>query len=377
MAEFTVTVEGRDYDVTAPDEATAWKWANFAAVKGDGAGGKPGTVSPGLSTAASQISPYLPTERGTDIAAELDQVPYNAGAAVNDAAAKVLPAPFAAGLGTAVNFGMNALPMVAGGAVGTAAAPAFRAGSERLMRSALKPGVPMLKGGADARAVETMLDEGLNVSRGGLEKARGLVDDLNGQIDTAIAPSTAIVSKRQVADSLVDTRDKFRRQVNPTSDINAINGVESDFLRHPLLPGDDIPVQLAQELKKGTYKVLKGKYGEQGSAATEAQKALAFRLKEGVANAVPEVTALNAREGALLNTLPALERRVLAEANKNPGGLAFLINNPAASAAFLADKSSLFKSMLARMLNAGQYQIPANAARGAILGNALTQEQGE
>ena len=28
MAEFTVTVEGKDYDVTAPDERTAWAWAN-------------------------------------------------------------------------------------------------------------------------------------------------------------------------------------------------------------------------------------------------------------------------------------------------------------------------------------------------------------
>lgn len=30
MAEFTVTVEGKDYDVTAPDERTAWAWANHA-----------------------------------------------------------------------------------------------------------------------------------------------------------------------------------------------------------------------------------------------------------------------------------------------------------------------------------------------------------
>ena len=30
MAEFTVTVEGKDYEVTAPDERTAWTWANYA-----------------------------------------------------------------------------------------------------------------------------------------------------------------------------------------------------------------------------------------------------------------------------------------------------------------------------------------------------------
>jgi len=28
MADFTVTVGGKEYDVTAPDERTAWAWAN-------------------------------------------------------------------------------------------------------------------------------------------------------------------------------------------------------------------------------------------------------------------------------------------------------------------------------------------------------------
>lgn len=62
----------------------------------------------------------------------MDQVPYEMGAKVNDFAAKHLPAPVAAGLGTATNFIMQALPMVAGGgAIGEGASFA-KAASKRV-----------------------------------------------------------------------------------------------------------------------------------------------------------------------------------------------------------------------------------------------------
>lgn len=37
--------------------------------------------------------------------------------------------------------------------------------------------------------------------------------------------------------------------------------------------------------------------------------------------------------------------------NNNPGGLAYMAENPKAAAAFLADRSTVFKSLLARMIN--------------------------
>jgi hypothetical protein len=109
--------------------------------------------------------------------------------------------------------------------------------------------------------------------------------------------------------------------VSPTKDLGAIKGVADDFAAHPNLPaGDAIPVQQAQEMKKGTYKVLSKKYGEAGSAETEAQKGLARGLKEEVANAVPGVEGLNAEESKLMTTLDVAERRALLEMNKNPVG---------------------------------------------------------
>src|SRR5206468_3026519 len=113
---------------------------------------------------------------------------------------------------------------------------------------------------------------------------------------------------------------------------------------------------LAQELKQGTYRILASKYGEQGSAATEAQKALARGLKEGISEKVPAVAGLNAEESKLINALEVAERRALMDGNKNFGGLAWLAHSPATWAAFMADKSALFKSLVARMMHSGSEQ---------------------
>jgi hypothetical protein len=107
-------------------------------------------------------------------------------------------------------------------------------------------------------------------------------------------------------------------------------------------------VQDAQAMKQGTYKVLAGKFGEQGSASTEAQKALARGLKEEIANAVPEVALTNAELSKLLKTLSVAERRALIEGNKNPGGLSLLAGSKAGLLGFLADRSAGLKALAAR-----------------------------
>ncbi len=103
-----------------------------------------------------------------------------------------------------------------------------------------------------------------------------------------------------------------------------------------------------------------------GTADVEAQKGLARGLKEGIAQAEPRVSALNAQESALIRTLGVAERRAMMDLNKNPMGLSLLAQNPAAWAAFMADKSALFKSLAARAVYSGSEQIPAAAARGGI-----------
>jgi len=247
------------------------------------------------------------------------------------------------------------------GAAGAGVRNVMRGGAERLMQSALKPTIAQLKSGDAKVAIKTLLDEGISPNIAGVEKMQGIVDDINSQIDTLIQSSGAKIDKQKVLNALVGTNQKFAKQVSPTADLAAIQSVADDFVAHPMATGADIPVQLAQELKKGTYRVLKGKYGEAGSASTEAQKSLARGLKDEIAGAVPDISGLNARESALLKTLGVSERRALMEANKNTMGLAALAGSPGAWAAFMADRSAAFKALAARLANKS-----ANAAPSTV-----------
>jgi hypothetical protein len=142
-----------------------------------------------------------------------------------------------------------------------------------------------------------------------------------------------------------------------------------------LLQGKDIPIKTAQEMKQGTYRAIGSKpYGELKGAETEAQKALARGLKEEIAKMAPEVRHLNAEESKMLNAMPMLERRVLREADKNITGLGFLSFNPEMFLLYMADRSSLFKSLVGRMLHASAKSVPSMEMAGPALGIGATEQ---
>jgi hypothetical protein len=298
----------------------------------------------GFSTGAS-----LPA--GAPISAQaLNWLTRMAGGGISGGATAGLVDPEMAGTGAAIG---TALPPAAklAGAAGNFVSAKMEAGAKRLMQSAIKPTIAQLKSGDADTAVNMLLERGINPTAGGVNKLRALIDDTDNQITTAIAGSPATIDKQNVLNRLTGTRSNFTNQVSPTADLSAIQGVADDFAAHPSFAGGSIPVQGAQELKKGTYKVLAKKYGQQGAADVEAQKALARGLKEEIATAVPGIQGLNAEQSKLLTTLDVAERRALMEMNKNPMGLAALAGSPASWAMFMADKSALFKSLAARMIN--------------------------
>jgi hypothetical protein len=165
----------------------------------------------------------------------LDQAAYKAGGAVTDVAAKVLPPEAAAGLGYATNVVAQAVPALLGGQAAKGAAPVLESASKNLMQSALKPTIEALRTGKAARAIDTMLEEGINVSKGGVEKLRSKIGEINQQITDAIANSSATIDKSKVADFLREPLKKFSQQVNPNADIAAIKSAWQEFVDHPLL----------------------------------------------------------------------------------------------------------------------------------------------
>ena len=318
----------------------------------------------------SQYNPLALIAKGVDWVGEM------AGKGVE----AMIPGPVGSALGSGVHEATNMAPGFVGagtpaaapaaaallrGAPGGGAAPLTARG---MMQSALKPTMETLKSGEAGAAIDTMLVNGVNVSRSGLDKMQGRVTTLNNNIKDLIASSPATVDKWAVASHVQKTYDQFLKQVDSTSDVAAIQRTWDNFINNPILP-DQIPVQLAQEVKQGTYRALGNKsFGEMKGAEIEANKALARGLKDEIAAAVPEVRALNAEESKLLNALPIAERRVLTSASNHPAGLGFLSTNLKNFAGFLANRSDTFKSLVARMLNTTADQLPSMAKAGPALG---------
>ena len=302
-----------------------------------------------------------------------------AGGAATGAASAGAINPADAGMGAV--FG-GALPGVVqvSGVLGRKAATGLANGSRRLMQSALKPTIAMRKSGEADIAIDMLLKYGINPTRGGVEKLRDKIGSFNDEIAEMISSSTASVSKDKVLMALKPVRDKFKMQVSPGSDLKAIQATKDDFVAHPsLIASDMIPVQTAQAMKQGTYKILAKKYGQVGSAETEAQKGLARGLKDEIAEAVPGVGALNAEESKLIATLNVSERRALAAMNNNPMGLAALATDPKSWGMFMLDKSDLFKSLMSRSLNATSKKVQGSGlmlegvASNPLLRNATLQ----
>lgn len=351
-----------------------------------GLAGIVGTLLPGKQGQGRDVSEnvlnsmtYKPRTEGGKFANQVIGYPFQKLAEGADiAGAKVTDVTGLPELGTAVNVGINALPMLLAkkAPMAPASETAQGAAARWLMQKALKPDRRDLLTGKAQKAIGTMLDEGINPTEAGMNKASRIATDLNNQVETLIKNSTETVSVPQVATRLADVGRNARSQVNPQADLLAIQTVLQDYLNNPALAGRNrIPVQEAHSMKKGTYKSLGDKaYGEQKTSSVEAQKALARGLREEVANAVPEVSAPLKREADLMNVLSVAEKKALGQGNNNPLGLTPMASSGMGMLAFFADRSAAAKASLARLLyTTGN----PDAARAVLASMAVNKGQVE
>ena len=300
---------------------------------------------------------------------------YGAGGAVTDVASGMGASPeVAGGAGYAANVGVRALPALIGALGGKAAETATKPVGRALMQSSLKPSSKDLASGDAAKAIDTMLEGGFNATPGGVAKMRSLVKQLSGEVDDLVKTSAGTIDKTEVRKELIDQLSKFRKQVNPNSDVKAILKSWDEF-KHTV--GTQIPVQQAHELKKGTYKILADKYAHMGTvgdeAGTQAQMSLARGLRKGIEKEVPGVIPKNAKMQSLINAMEIAERRAGIAGNRDIAGIAWLAEHPAAAGGMLADRSPWVKSLLARYLHSG---MPATgAAAGTVLGTELERSK--
>jgi hypothetical protein len=287
--------------------------------------------------------------------------------------------PVQSAIGSGVGEAYRQLPALLGmkaPAAADAAATGLKSGAREVMQSALKPSEKAQKTGKAASAVDTLLDTGTNVTRGGVDKMRERIDVLNDKIADVIKNSPATIDKNAATVEMQKLVNKFQKRANYSDSIAAVQKSWDEFINHPLL-SDQTPIQVAQEMKQATTKGLgDSAYGAnvQHPASIDAQKTWARVLKEQIAKAAPEVAPLNAEESKLLNALSLTEKRVLMSANKNPMGLAWFSANPVKMAGFLADRSELFKSLVARMLNTGSKAMGPVGAAGPALGGIVANQ---
>lgn len=383
MAKYEITApDGTKHEVTAPEDATEEQILAFAKSQFSQPQASPEPQTAWQKFANPKITPEqqagIDKFKANPWGSGVPKFAYDRGGDATDLATKIgLPPSIAAGAGFATNFLTQAIPsMITSFKVPGGGGPVLESPASWLMQTAVKPSPADLKSGAAARAFSTMLDEGVYPTVSGMDKASKITGALDDQVTNAIAKSPANVSVAAIGSRLRDPYQKALTQMNPQDDLAAIRGAWDQFKTSPLVAGKtEIPVQLAQELKKGTYQALGGKsYGEVGSAAVEAQKALARGAREEVAKAVPEVVAPLARQAALMNVRDVAGNRALLEASKNPMGLAALRigDNPLSSAAFMADRWAALKAFLAmQMYGASKPQVlaPFGAAGGALLMN--------
>lgn len=225
----------------------------------------------------------------------------------------------AKGAGASAGLGLSiAAPEVAPKAI-RAIAPkqALETLAGRMYQSTLKPSPASYTSGEVKSMVQSGLENKIPVSEEGVAKLNQLISDLQDKVKGQIqdgAQQGATVNKFAVTNRLNDAADRLSTQVAPTSHLQALSDIGNDFIAsHPAA----IPVDEAQAIKSGTYRQISKSYGEQGSAAVEAQKALARGIKEELETQFPEIKGLNAMEGRLINLDGALERAVRRTNNRD------------------------------------------------------------
>jgi hypothetical protein len=269
----------------------------------------------------------------------------------------------------------TAIPAVVGGIPGKAVGqPMATAAARRVMQSALKPTSKAIANKDAAKAIQTMLDEGVNATPGGAVKLRLLITKLKGDVAKAISESPgAMVDKAHVYRELHQTLDEVSKLGRPNASREAVRQAWETFKNHPLAKGEQIPVGLADEMKRATQRAVKDAYGRLTTTPVDDKidMAIAAGLRKGVEEAVPSVAPMNAKLSQYINALHQIEPKAAVQANKDLGGLVPLAPTPEAAMVMLADRNPWMKSLIARVLYAGRRTIPTGA--GAVTATTATQ----
>lgn len=191
--------------------------------------------------------------------------------------------------------------------------------AERIYQSVLKPGKEILKKYPDV--IQTGLKEGVRVTESGLNKVTTIMDDIGENIGRVIEEGKNVgkVINTNELYKYANEGAEYLKNVAAPEDLvkewgekvaSTIGGLQKRF-------GDSIPIDKAQEIKQATQSFLRKFYGKEAPLSKEVQKQVTRGLKEEIANAVPEIGELNARDRQLFGLDQAVESALSRMGNKN------------------------------------------------------------
>ena len=249
-----------------------------------------------------------------------------------------------------------------------AAGQRMQRGGEKLMSSALSPTGPEIASGTAGNAARTILRENVPVNRTGMEMlqerltaAQGVTDDAviagsRGTMGAPGVPSAAgpKLSAGDITKPLEKYSAQLSQQVDPMADVAAVTRLNDRFLQHESINNKgQIPLPAANAMRRGTEAKLAEARGN--PVNLEGQRLLAESLRKGIQEKLPSVETFFSREADLANALSAVEHKAFKDMGRDPVQFALYIKSPVARAAYLANKSTSFKSLFAKYLNkAGQ-----------------------
>lgn len=162
------------------------------------------------------------------------------------------------------------------------------------------------------RAINTALREDIPVTKGGLNRVQGIMDDLTARMDDVIAKNpNAPIKIDDVLGPVNQLKDFASKTVGGKVEEAKVQRVIDNFVK-PLKDqyGDYITAAQAQEIKQNTNAMLRKHYGELKNLSTEAKKQIVRGLKDKIAAEISEITGVNARYSDLAILRSALERAV-------------------------------------------------------------------
>lgn len=239
--------------------------------------------------------------------------------------------------------------------------------AQEMYQSALKPSQAILKKFPDV--VKTGLEEGIPVTKSGLERVSDQIDFINIEIGKQIESGKKegkVVLSSNVAQALSDTVSFYEEVIGGKQSVKELQNMAKEFVKDE---GNAIPIERAQKLKVNTYKVLRKAYGEMKGVEIEGKKDLARGLKEEIVKALPELEDLNKRESQLVGLENALEKFVNRYNNRDLADLTSGIGG--AVGASLDGAKGLLKGFAITKLAKMAIDNPSIKSRLAILLNEI------